>query len=332
MRPSLFGLVLLTVLTPAAHAQEVITLESGLGPVGTSDPNVTMLVGPLDGAFPAAFTLNDFLMAQTGPPAEITPLAGGWALNLPGNVTSQWIGTTQVQANLATALYAINFNVTTPNIVLALLDVSFYVDDVLGDANNEGLFINTFPVPNTSPPLAGAYFTPNTFTQRDITPSILAGQNTLYVYGRDNAGPGGLHFSATVTIFSTASLQLGVPFTIGGIGMVIVNGGLGHAGDPWLLAPAITPPFPPGTGIPLFGGNWFRLDLADPILNLAFNSPIAATWFPQLTGTISPVNGLGTSVVNVPGNPSLIGLPMWWQAVMLQPQLEATNVLAVTLL
>jgi len=329
-------LTLALLLTGSVSAQEIINVRSGNGPIGGTDSQITMLVGPVDAGFGIPFTLNDFVTAQTGPPAVIPTPAGDWGASLSGGSTAQWITTGATIGTMGSALYAINFNVTTSSIVAATISVSFLVDDFFGGPQNEGLFVNTFPVPGSSPPLVSPWAIVNQMTGLDVSTLIVPGQNTLYLYARDTAGAGGLCFDATITIYETASIAQLAPLLPGGIGAVSINAGVSRAGDNFLIAPSASAPLGVGLGIPIGANTEIRLPLTDSLLDFALSSPAAAAFFPSLQGTISPANGLGAILIYVPLNPSLTGTPIWWQGLMFDgatgAPTEATNVLQMTVL
>lgn len=87
-------LLVLSLHTGACLAQSSLIVRSGNGTLGSTDTEVTMLVGPPVGPFGQTFGANEFLNASTGPPAEIISPAtlSGLLLSLPSDPAAQWIG------------------------------------------------------------------------------------------------------------------------------------------------------------------------------------------------------------------------------------------------
>ena len=304
---------------PATMAQEVIPFMSGNGSVGGTDSQITMLVAPTPNAgFPGVLTTTEFLNATVGPPAPIPVPGGGWLGALSFNPAAQWIATSLSQTSMDSALFAVNLNITTTTISYCELNFYFAIDDFWGDAVNEGIFVNFTPVPGTNPTnLASAWAIENSFQGVDITNLVVPGLNTLIFYCRDTAGIGGALFAGEVVVHSAPAILIPLTPTLGGLGLLQINGGGIYAGSAFLAAPALAPPFPAGLGIPV-GPNQFLLDTTDPLLMFALNDPTSAAIWPSLSGTISPVNGLGAVLMNVPNDPALSGLTMFWQGIIMQ--------------
>lgn len=193
--PLIIGLI--AIFVSHSSGASTITLHSGNGTVGSADSLVTMLVGPADVAFTAAFAPTDFAAARSGPSATITHQeAGVWKVALDSDPDAKWIR----NSGHATALYAIDFTLTSFSAVS--LDFDFLVDNQLGDSVNEGVFVNEFSLVG-SKLLGGetAHFAQDQgFPTFDITPFVVEGTNTLYINAVDLGGAGALQFSAVVTV------------------------------------------------------------------------------------------------------------------------------------
>src|SRR3989338_8273576 len=121
-----------------------------------SDSSVTMLVGPTETGFNVPLTITDFTDAKNGPNAYEIPNHNAWIPSLSVDPSAKWIGTHNVNPNhhgpntaLATALYAVDFEITSDPIDSATLTISYSSDNTLGDNANEGVFINGIPVTGT---------------------------------------------------------------------------------------------------------------------------------------------------------------------------------------
>ena len=320
------------VLAASLPAQESIVITSGLAPINSPDPSITFLAGPLNGAFPAAFTPADFTAAQIGTRALVSPLAGGWLGVLPSAPTARWIATDVVQANQASALFAAAFTVTSPEIVRATVDLYYAMDDFLGDATKPGLYINGVGIPGTRDATGGAYLNQVSQLEIDVTSSVQTSPNVLYLYLLDTAGAGGISFEARITVHSKLHLREVQAPALGGTGILELRAPAPLFGGTFVLLPALGL-LPGGLGFNIGSGTVWRLDPADPILFLALTDPATLSpFFPVLGGTISPVNGAAVSPMFVPADPALIGLTLQWQAVGLLggAPVQASNVLATT--
>jgi hypothetical protein len=216
LRGALIASVLICGTMNPARAESVI-LRSGNGSIGGNDSLVTMLVGPADSAFPAAFTAADFTNARTGPDAFIIAPNGAWISGLAGDPSTKWIATNANGAGEgSTALYAINF-VLSQAVSSATLDLHYAVDNVLGGGPNEGVFLNGTPISGDS---AGGNFNSEfTLDRNDIAPLLHVGTNTLYIDATDQGGPAGLLFRATITTASAAVPEPG-SFALLGTGSI----------------------------------------------------------------------------------------------------------------
>lgn len=202
-------------VVPAQAA--VITLQSGNGVAGGLDGQVTVLVGPAATGFTAAFSPADFAAAAAGTSAFIQANThAAYAASLAGYVGAQWLSTNSNGANwngaANTGLYAISFNLASVALSSAVLDFSAYVDNQLGDAINQGVFINGVAIAGSS---GGSFSgTAFSFTGANVLSSLVVGLNTLYINAANLGGPGGVLFGATLT--TTPSVAV-VPVSLPGV-------------------------------------------------------------------------------------------------------------------
>ena len=211
-----------------AFGDETITLRSGNGGggVGSSDSQITRLDGPFETPFLSAFVAGDFLAARTGPSAILSFLVGSglqWKSALDYDSTALWLSThdnTSPENYGDTALFAMEFTVATLGITSATMDFHFMIDNELGDANNEGIFLNEQAISGTKSlgVVEAQYEVDQMFDNLDITSAIQTGTNTLYVNMADSGGPSGLVFSAEITVIpEPGTLSL---LAIGGLVML----------------------------------------------------------------------------------------------------------------
>ena len=227
---SALALACVATVTPAS-ADQIINLRSGNGSIGGLDSSVSMLVGPLDTFFGSAFTTTDFDNARSGPQAFIVPNHHAWIS--PGSFsdpTANYISTNSNAShptfgNGASALFAIDFNVTDTIISAASIDFNFLVDNALGNAfggPNQGLFLNGVALSGST---SGGHFTfEDNIFRNDIAPLLVTGTNTLYINMTDVGGPSGLIFSATITTEGSTTVAVPEPglaaiFALGLIGL-----------------------------------------------------------------------------------------------------------------
>jgi len=178
-------------------AAQAIVLRSGNGAVGANDSSVKMLVGPVDSAFGSAFTAADFTSARTGAAAPIITPNSAWISSLAGDSTSKWISTNPTGAvEGSSALFAIDFTLPA-GVTSATLSLNYAVDNQLGSAVNQGVFLNGTAISGSS--VGGNFIQEFSLTRSDIGPLLVAGTNTLYLNMTDFGGPSGLLFRATIT-------------------------------------------------------------------------------------------------------------------------------------
>jgi hypothetical protein len=209
---AILGFAMLLSATTSAYKAyadtENISIRSGDGPFFGPDSSITMLIGPQDTGFNVPLTSADFAAASSGPSAIVIPNHPAWKPTLTVDPDAKYITTHAIHPNshpsigtiLSTALYAVDFEVTSATIESATLDIYFLVDNQLGDNANEGVFINGIPVASTT---GGSFGADNSFLGRDITSMVNPGTNTLYVLGVDVGGPSGLQFHVDIDIEST---------------------------------------------------------------------------------------------------------------------------------
>jgi hypothetical protein len=201
----------------AAHA-EVVVLQSGFDEqnavpwsVGDPDPGLTYITtGSASIGFASPFTAVDFAAAQAGP-AAITKAAlaqGNFPIYVPSLFAAypgaRWVNMVAAPLVPRTLLYAMPFQLATPNITSASLSLNWAVDDWLGDPastdpNPVGVYLNGQPVPSGIS--AGTFGLITTAFDPNIGPLLQTGQNWIYLYQRDlNAGASGLLFGATISV------------------------------------------------------------------------------------------------------------------------------------
>jgi hypothetical protein len=188
--------LVLALVSGRISQAETIVLRSGNGSVGGNDTLISMLTGPADAAFAAAFTPSDFSAAGSGPAAFIIANHSAWMATLPSDPQARWISTAATGTlEGGTALYAIDFMLANAA-SSATLDLRLAVDNALGGGPNQGVFLNGTAVSGNSMP--AGFSSESSLQRNDIAPLLVAGTNTLYINSTDQGGPGGLIFSATI--------------------------------------------------------------------------------------------------------------------------------------
>ncbi len=199
-----------------------VSFHSGNGP-DFQDSEIYTKRGSQTGSF-NKLNSSDFNPTLSGEKAYIfgTPhnwnqLAWGWMPNggLSTGSQAKWVGVDSDGAygvNSHSALYAISF--TVGSTAAATLDFTVTADDQLGDANNEGLFIDGKALANTRTETLWNNKLAK-FNSLDLG-ILTAGTHTLYI-NVNNGGNGasGVMFEGTVTQAvpepaSMAALGLGV--------------------------------------------------------------------------------------------------------------------------
>lgn len=172
------GAIALACFGGAMSHAETVVLRSGNGSIGGNDTLISMLTGPADTNFAAAFTPADFAAADSGPAAFIIANHAAWIAALPSDPLARWISTAATGTlEGGTALYAIDFTLASAA-SSATLDLRLAVDNALGGGPNQGDFLNGTAVSGNSMP---AGFTSELSVQRnDIAPLLVAGTNTLH--------------------------------------------------------------------------------------------------------------------------------------------------------
>jgi len=271
------------------------------------------------GGFVAPFTAAEFQAARAGSPATIVAVPdAGWPQSIPTSPLAQWIDANPAGSS---ALYAVDFQVarTFQN---ARLTLDFSVDDFLGTATEAGLYINGQPVPGSEN--IGTYYRVDRYAF-DVSTLVQQGLNTLYIYGNNTGGAGGLMFDAAIEL-DPAALQ---PY---GSGCPGSNG---------------TPLLAPDTGTPRIGGAFsvraFHLPTNPGVMIMAlgdgntswvgFPIPVDLGLF-GVNGCLGWVDiqdsipvahngGSGVWSANLPTAPGLVGLRFFVQALVADP--GATN-------
>lgn len=147
------------------------------------DANITVLHGPDTGPFPAPLSPADFEAARQGPKAFVAGIYLDTCVN--SVIEDGAAGFVDPVSNLTaepdtTALFAIDFEVTSPAILNASLDIYMRVDDELGGGGNQGIFINGQPLSgDTTGGFCGGLDSMH-IHRNDVAPMLLPGTNTLY--------------------------------------------------------------------------------------------------------------------------------------------------------
>lgn len=217
MLSTIFLTLIATVGIQTAHADtENITIRS--------DSSNTFLAGPAGSPFANAFTAADFAAASSGSNAYEISNHNAWVPHLSVDPTGKYIGVANVNPNhfgpnfqLITALYAVDFEITSDSIDSATLDIHFLVDNNLGwvasqgfgGATNEGVFINGQPVTGTTLPSSVCGFcSEHSFTGLDISGLVNPGTNTLYVYASDFGQPSGVQYLVNIDVEFTSVIPV----------------------------------------------------------------------------------------------------------------------------
>ncbi len=183
----------------SATLPRLLALRTGDGSIGGLDARVRFLAGPA-GGFGRVLSASDFTAAASGPSANVIAPDGGWRANLAADSAAQWIGTGATAASSATGLFSLDFTLGPDPIARATLDARCLVDNFLGDAQNEGLFLNGSPLPGTKllAQVAANYETDQVFPVLDVSSLVVPGLNRLQVYSLE-ASPGGSPAGVQVT-------------------------------------------------------------------------------------------------------------------------------------
>jgi len=190
-----------------------VNFYSGVSLNGTYDDQIHMLTGPIDGPLTNDFSSPDtFAAALNGPSAFIVEPHSSWADNSP----AQWISSDPNggAGGAYTALYAISF--TLPEFTFASFNITFTVDQSLGDAPDNGLFLNGTALPGSA---GGNYSEVISYNNEDVTSLLHAGDNILYLYNVNYGGPAGISFNATVD-FTPAPVPEPSTYALFGLGTI----------------------------------------------------------------------------------------------------------------
>ncbi|MFN0136509.1 MAG: dockerin type I domain-containing protein [Phycisphaerae bacterium] len=200
--------LLLSAAAASAQPCETIILRSGQvaglpGSPGQLDDIVRRhATVALSGQLSATpFNAAWFNPAQTGPAAMVVGAYPGWITSLPCDPQARWINYNDNDFH-DSVLYAIPFDITSPCIENATIELCWAVDDSLGDpsggANTTGVYVNGLA---TAPVISGGTHTTHSTATRTITGQVIPGLNWLYLYQRDiGAHAAGIIFSARIDI------------------------------------------------------------------------------------------------------------------------------------
>ncbi|NRA97462.1 MAG: hypothetical protein HRU14_14790 [Planctomycetes bacterium] len=312
-------IVSLALVAVTVHGQQPpllqsVTLRSGNAAIGATDPQTSMLVGPANAPFAAAFTAASFASASSGPPAVVISPNPAWLAALPSDPVAQWIATVASGFNQGSALFAIDFTVLPSTFVSATLTLDYVVDNYIGSSIAPGVYLNGMPLsgntflPACAPSGCAAFFAPQVMVRTDIAPLLLPGNNTLYIYLNDTGVTGGLLFSATIDIYGFTSPEYQTNFSFAAsldvngvqgtayapatvtvpIGMTATLGLVSvNVGQQWDLGSGLAPLIPASTGALISSdGQIVNLDLTDPTLSLWFNFLQGPSWGPLTSVSI----------------------------------------------
>ena len=186
-----------------------VVLRSGDGPIGTPDPSLHVLEGPVDGPI-GPFQVADFDSARLGPPPTIrAPHLPYWIASLDSDPLAQWV----FVASNGSGLYAHDFWVDEPCSSVTL-HLEYAVDNYLGENEVAGVYVNGVGLPDTD--RVGG-FSSSFLLEREIGDLLVPGLNTLYVYAYDYASVSGLMFSARIVDSSSCDTSATEERSWGGI-------------------------------------------------------------------------------------------------------------------
>ena len=208
-----------------AASAETIVLRSGFiggvpGSPGQIEDDIRDVVGTscATALRNQVFTSADFADARNGPPAVvINAYSPPWIPSLECDPEARWINAVSDDGYGTppySALYAMPFHVSSSSIVAATFAFCWAVDDRLGDwpidapgPNPIGVYLNGSPL-NNDFSTDGAMFEERVASM-DVTSYLVPGNNTLYVYQRDQGCTvAGLIFNATISIEGTTPVQI----------------------------------------------------------------------------------------------------------------------------
>lgn len=299
--------VLIASLFAAPTAAQTV-LTSGLGPPGGNDPSITVLAGPFTGPFTAA----DFAAAQAGPAATIVAnIAGGWPASIPTAPLAQWIDAVPAGAQ---GLFAVDFDVNAP-FQNARLTIEFAVDDFLGTSTEPGLYLNGQPI--TGSEGIGTYFRVDRYAF-DVGPLLTQGTNTLYLFGNNTGGAGGLMFEASIELDPAVLLPYGVGCAgSNGVPILSPGSGLPRLGQSFTLNAWHLPTTPGPMFIALGDSNASWLGFPIPVDLAPFGVGGCDAWI-DLQDAFPAVHsgGFGTWTTSIPNQASLVGLAFYAQALI----------------
>lgn len=196
-----FKKVVLTALlvSNVAIADQTIEIISGVTP-GT-------VVNSLDNSAFSPFDESIFTAADAGGEIEIISAPhANWLKPLTATPDAVWVGANENRAYNNSMLFAFPFTVTDTTITKATIQLSYAVDNYLGDSANgiNGMFINNISQPAAdAESVDGNYLTEKTTSVIDITSFVQTGNNVLYIYARDTASIAGLIAYANIQITGT---------------------------------------------------------------------------------------------------------------------------------
>ncbi len=175
---------------------EEIAFHSGNGPVGGWDTQISLRSHVTAGPFNYSFAFSDFSDARNGPDAAIISPEFDWLQALPADSTAHWVTNSGFFGGNS-ALYAIEFEVTSDPIDVAQLDLYYAAKDGLGLGQNQEIYLNMMPLPGA--PGGGPAF--QSHLSLEVGSMLFPGSNWLYFnVSNVNNQNSGLLFSGTLQV------------------------------------------------------------------------------------------------------------------------------------
>jgi hypothetical protein len=252
---------ILALAVPASGGEQIV-LQSGVDAVhGLAGPPCCL---PMSSA---PFTVTELENVIGSPLAVQIAPHPTWVTFLDGYPQARWIAPVPAGSDLpapawvGSALYAVQFQVTTLGDPLGTLELAWAADDSLGDPigpNPIGAYLNGVPLPEIfcGPTMPIGGFEQRFALQHDV--QLRTGTNTLVLYQRDMfADASGLVFNANIAVGLCGSVEyscLGQPNSTGYRGRIGLSGCLDvHHEDTFVHAWNL----PDGYGLFIYGEGGF---------------------------------------------------------------------------
>ena len=200
----LVALAVACILAAGSVNAATITFRSGSGgAVGTADPYVTVLPGPVTTGF-LSLGPAEFAAARAGNPARI--ISGSWSGF--SDTAVRAINPNGAGSNVPSGLYAIKIDIGDEWYATdATLDLYYRVDDLLGSYNGStirtaAVYLNEEPLTDTLGRLAPPYssYTGGPYELHYTGLTLQPGENWIYINATNyNTMNGYVVFSGTLT-------------------------------------------------------------------------------------------------------------------------------------